>query len=133
MESIADIKQKLSLVPIEDLPQAVIPYIDDSRSGVKKVVEYCRKKYEAYQNEIERLKSISQYENSCFDNGMQYIAGIDEVGRGPLAGPVVTAAVILPKGCLIHGINDSKKLSPKKREYLYSVIMENALAVRGRP
>ena len=60
---------------------------------------------------------------------MKYVAGIDEVGRGPLAGPVVTAAVILPKDCLIIGVNDSKKLSPAKREELYDIIMDKAASV----
>ena len=70
-----------------------------------------------------------EYENELYGNGINLIAGVDEVGRGPLVGPVVAAAVILPKGFFNDKINDSKKLSEKKREELYSLIMENALSV----
>ena len=78
--------------------------------------------------EIERLIKLSEYEKKCYENGYKYIAGRDEAGRGPLAGPVVAAAVILPKDCLIEGVNDSKKVSEKKREKLYDVIIQNAVA-----
>lgn len=70
-----------------------------------------------------------EFENELYNKGIKYIAGIDEVGRGPLVGPVVTAAVILPKDFYDERINDSKKLTEKKRELLYDVIMENALSV----
>ena len=63
-----------------------------------------------------------------YEKGYEYIAGVDEVGRGPLAGPVCAAAVILPKGMIIDGVNDSKKLSEKKREKLYEDIIKNAVA-----
>ena len=78
--------------------------------------------------EIERLIKLSEYEKKGYENGYKYIAGIDEAGRGPLAGPVVAAAVILPEGCLIEDVNDSKKLSEKKREKLYDDIVQNATA-----
>ena len=78
--------------------------------------------------EIERLTKLSEYERECYSKGFSYIAGIDEAGRGPLAGPVVAAAVILPKDCLIEGVNDSKKISEKKREKLYDEITEKAVA-----
>lgn len=78
--------------------------------------------------EIERLTKLSEYERDCYEKGFSYIAGIDEAGRGPLAGPVVAAAVILPKDCLIEGVNDSKKISEKKREKLYDEIINNAVA-----
>lgn len=79
------------------------------------------------QKEIERTESLKEYERQYEHLG--YVCGIDEVGRGPLAGPVVAAAVILPKDCQILYLNDSKKLSEKKREELYDVIMEQAVAV----
>ena len=69
-----------------------------------------------------------QFEKDCYQKGYTLVAGIDEVGRGPLAGPVVTAAVILPKNCKIEFINDSKKLSAKKREELYDVICQKAIS-----
>ncbi len=75
--------------------------------------------------DIEKKKEI---ENSLYEKGYKFIGGADEVGRGPLAGPVVCAAVILPKDCDIEGIDDSKKLSPKKREELYDKIIDKALA-----
>lgn len=68
------------------------------------------------------------YEDAAREKGYKYICGVDEAGRGPLAGPVCAAAVILPDGILIEGLNDSKKLSEKKREELYDVIKENAIA-----
>lgn len=69
------------------------------------------------------------YEEKAASRGFLSIAGVDEAGRGPLAGPVVSAAVILPKAFPQEGINDSKKLTPKKRDYLYDIIFEKALAV----
>lgn len=68
------------------------------------------------------------YEKEAADKGYKHICGVDEAGRGPLAGPVCAAAVILPEGCIIEGVNDSKKLSEKKREELYDVIIETAVA-----
>ncbi|MCR4865442.1 MAG: ribonuclease HII [Lachnospiraceae bacterium] len=85
------------------------------------------KKQEKLQKEISRCEELKKYEKEYESFG--YICGIDEVGRGPLAGPVVAGAVILPKDCGILYINDSKKLSEKKREELYDIIMEKAVAV----
>ena len=72
---------------------------------------------------------MKEFETELYNKGINFIAGIDEVGRGPLVGPVVTAAVILPKDFYDERINDSKKLTEKKRELLYDVIMENAISV----
>ena len=72
---------------------------------------------------------MKEYENELYNKGIKYIAGIDEVGRGPLVGPVVCAAVILPDDFYDERINDSKKLTEKKREMLYDVIFENALSI----
>lgn len=80
------------------------------------------------EKEITRLQELSKYEEEYFQKGIKLIAGIDEAGRGPLAGPVVAAAVILPKHALIEGVNDSKKLSEKKREKVYEDIISNAIA-----
>ena len=76
-----------------------------------------------------KLAEMKAYEKPLWEAGKKYVAGIDEVGRGPLAGPVVTAAVILPEDFSVLGVDDSKKLSPKKREELYSLILEKAIAV----
>lgn len=85
------------------------------------------KKKLALEEEKKRMYTMFSYERENADK--EYICGIDEVGRGPLAGPVVAAAVILPKDCDILYLNDSKKLSAKKRETLYDEIMEKAVAV----
>ena len=86
-------------------------------------------KEERLQRQIERLAEMKETERELHDQGFRRIAGVDEVGRGPLAGPVVTAAVVLPEDFDVPGIDDSKKLSEKKREELYDIIMERALAV----
>lgn len=84
-------------------------------------------KGEKLEAEIQRIEIMKQYEKEYEDLGL--VCGIDEVGRGPFAGPVVACAVILPKDCSILYVNDSKKLSEKKREELYDIIMEKAVAV----
>ena len=81
------------------------------------------------ENEIERLNNMLEIENSLYERGYINVCGVDEAGRGPLCGPVVAAAVILPKNEKIEGVNDSKKISEKKREILYDVIKEKAIAV----
>ena len=73
--------------------------------------------------------NLLEYENNLYDSGIKYIAGVDEVGRGPLVGPVVAAAVILPRGYKLEGLTDSKKLSEKKRDEFYKIIMKDAVAV----
>ena len=80
------------------------------------------------EKELDRLKNMLEIENSLYEQGYTAICGVDEAGRGPLCGPVVAAAVILPKDKCIEGVNDSKKLSEKKREKLYDDIIENAIA-----
>ena len=81
------------------------------------------------EEELERLKNMLLIEESLYDEGYEYICGVDEAGRGPLCGPVVAAAVILPKHGCIEGVNDSKKISEKKREKLYDDIMNVAISV----
>ena len=80
------------------------------------------------EKEMARLLELSKYEREYNEKGFELIGGIDEAGRGPLFGPVVAACVVLPKGCLIEGVNDSKKLSEKKREQLFDEIKEKAVA-----
>lgn len=81
------------------------------------------------EKEMARLYAMTEYERQCYAQGYKLVAGIDEVGRGPLAGPVVAAAVILEEGVVIPGVNDSKKLSEAKREFLYEEIKSKALAI----
>ena len=125
-ESIQAIRDRLEQTKVEDLLEFVTKYETDERSGVQKLVSTARKRRESYLAELSRTESIKKYEKE-YDNYL-YICGIDEVGRGPLAGPVVAGAVILPKDCRILYINDSKKLSAAKREELYDEIMEHAVA-----
>ena len=81
-----------------------------------------------HEQELQRLEELSKFEKEYYAKGYEVIGGIDEAGRGPLAGPVVAACVILPKGCVIEGVNDSKKLTEKKREELYDEITQKAVA-----
>jgi len=102
-------------------------YEEDDRFGVKHLLEQARKKIDAYKLELDRMSRMCSYEQKY--GHLECICGIDEVGRGPLAGPVVTAAVILKKDTKLLYINDSKKLSEKMRERLYDQIMNEAIAV----
>ena len=125
---IGEIKQELSSInSADDLIGFIRRYSDDDRDGVQKLVMSAHKKLNALNKELQRLKEMRAYEDAHPD--LQYICGIDEVGRGPLAGPVYASAVILPKDAVILYINDSKKLSEKKREELYSEIMDKAIDV----
>mgnify|MGYP002597446187 CR=1 FL=1 len=129
MQSINEIKEILSRCSIDALPARMQEWEGDSRKGVQNVLTSFRKKYERHLQELARLEEILTYERGCWAAGYAFVAGIDEVGRGPLAGPVVAAAVILPQECKIEGVNDSKKLSEKKRELLYDEIYEKAVAI----
>ena len=125
-ESIKDIKIKLEEAGIEELESIMTDYVDDDRSGVINLLKKSKKRIDDYNRELARIDALKEYERKYSD--CAYIAGIDEVGRGPLAGPVVAGVVILPKNCNILYINDSKKLSEKKREELYDIITKEALA-----
>ncbi|MFR2570899.1 MAG: ribonuclease HII [Clostridia bacterium] len=80
------------------------------------------------EKELERLTNLKQKEQELYNKGFKYICGIDEAGRGPLAGPVVVAGVIMPQDSMIEGVNDSKKVSEKKREKLYDLIINEAIS-----
>ncbi len=125
--ALGEIKSELALVPETELSLFIEKYQADERAGVQKLIETAKKRQEKYEAELRRMDALWKYEREYAQ--YEYIAGIDEVGRGPLAGPVVTCAVILPKDCDILYINDSKQVSEKKREELYDVIMEKAIAV----
>lgn len=104
--------------------------IEACRSDARAAVRRFPLRWEREEREHERVAALYQYEYEARARGAEYIAGVDEAGRGPLAGPVVVAAVILPLGLFIPKINDSKKLSPKVRESLHDLILEKAVAVR---
>lgn len=101
----------------------------DERAGVQAAIKKRQKELEKEAAEDARLEAMLSYEKALYENGMEFIAGIDEVGRGPLAGPVVAAAVILPKGCKVRYLNDSKKIPKSKHEAIYQEVMERAVAV----
>ncbi len=128
LKSISDTKQEFLSLKTADIPNFIFSIKNDNRKGVLNILKNAEKKYNEYLAEIERIKTISFYENECYDKGFNFVAGVDEVGRGPLAGPVVTAAVILKKGAFIQDINDSKKLSYLKREKLYDIITNEAVS-----
>lgn len=124
--NIKEVKEILSNAPSEaqiDLLKA------DNRAGVQKLLDSYFKRLEKLQKEKERFAAMTVYEQEAYAKGAEYVAGVDEAGRGPLAGPCVIAAVILPKEVFISGLNDSKQLSAKKRDALYDEIIEKALAI----
>lgn len=126
-KSISQIKEEFEQADAAQRAGLYEVYSSDDRAGVKKLVSAYRKKGEALQKERMRLEDMRSFEHKYSTYSL--ICGIDEAGRGPLAGPVVAGAVILPKDCEILYLNDSKKLSPAKREALYEEIMEKAEAV----
>ena len=123
---IGDIKLEFEQASMSELPSLYEKYADDTRAGVVSVIAKYKKIEEKLEAEKKRMEEMYIYERKYAD--YSFICGIDEVGRGPLAGPVVAGAVILPKDCDILYLNDSKKLSEKKREELYDEIMEKAVA-----
>ena len=101
----------------------------DMRKGVQIALKSCQKRIEKEQKRAEHFIEMQYYERLAYQEGASFIAGVDEVGRGPLAGPVVAAAVILPKNIEDLGFDDSKKLSASKREDIYRLIQEKAIAI----
>lgn len=127
MLTIGEIRGRYQAAEDFMLPEFIMEFKQDNRAGVQKLVAAAQKKLDRLAKERERIESLREYEKKYAD--CRYICGIDEVGRGPLAGPVVAGAVILPKDCEILYINDSKKLTAAMRERLCETIMEKALAV----
>jgi ribonuclease HII len=125
-KAISSIKEELAKTDEAHLEEFIRAYCTDERQGVLKLVESARKKLRKIDAERQRIEALKKYEREY--DAYSYICGIDEVGRGPLAGPVVAGAVILPKDCDILYINDSKQLSAAKREELYDEIMAKAVA-----
>lgn len=129
--NIQEIKQQYQAINPDD-KQSYLAFISqheqDERSGVRSLREQARKKVDAYDTEVVRSEKMYEFEHKYWEMGNRYICGIDEVGRGPLAGPVVACAVILPKNELLLHLNDSKQVAPKKREILYDIIREKAVS-----
>lgn len=102
---------------------------EDSRLGVQKLLQAYYKRLEKAAAERERFAKMLDFERSAYADGSAYVCGVDEAGRGPLAGPLVIAAVILPQEVFIAGLNDSKQLSATKRDKLYDEVLAKALAI----
>ena len=128
MATIKEIQEILSEITNIESP-VFEQFRDDSRAGVHKLIVKRKKQIQAELDEYRRLEQMLRYEKDLYATGCQYIAGIDEVGRGPLAGPVVAAAVILPKNCKIKGLNDSKKVPKKKHKEIYQEVLKQAISV----
>ncbi len=127
MESATQINEKLKQLSDDDLQAFIEEYRSDERKAVVTAVQRAQKRMDALAAEKQRMFQMFSFERKYAD--YSFICGIDEVGRGPLAGPVVAGAVILPKDCSLLYLNDSKQLSEKKREELYDKIMAEAVAV----
>ena len=128
MATIKEIKKQLA--NIQQLDDPLLAELEqDSRSGVVQAVAKQKREIQKRLDEDERLEKMLAYEKELYTQGIQLIAGVDEVGRGPLAGPVVAAAVILPKGCKIPGLNDSKKIPKAKHKEIYEDVLQNAIAI----
>ncbi|WAW97928.1 ribonuclease HII [Streptococcus gallolyticus] len=128
MATVKEIKE--ALAAIESLDDARWQdYESDGRAGVQKAIQQRKKAIQADIDEDLRLENMLRYEKELYQQGYQAIAGIDEVGRGPLAGPVVTACVILPKNCKIKHLNDSKKIPKNHHEEIYQEILARALGI----
>ena len=126
MKSISEIKAELENADKDTRESLLELCKKDTRKGVLKLVEIYEKQKAAMAEELERLKKMHEFEDKYSE--YEYIAGIDEAGRGPLAGPVVAASVILPKDCEILYLNDSKQLSAKRRDELFDEIKQKAIA-----
>lgn len=123
---ISEVKELLAGVPT---PAQLEKLRTDERSGVQKLLTAYNKRLAKEAAEKERFYQMLAYERRFYDQGAQYIAGVDEAGRGPLAGPLVIAAVILPQEVFISGLNDSKQLTAAKRDKLYDEVLAKAVAV----
>ena len=128
MATIKEIKELLATVKELDSP-IFLELEKDTRSGVQKEISKRKKHIQVELDENLRLENMLTYEKDLYKQGLTLIAGVDEVGRGPLAGPVVAAAVILPQGCKIKGLNDSKKIPKKKHLEVFQAVQNQALSI----
>ena len=128
MPTIKEIKERLET--IDDLDHPLFEeLILDGRAGVQAAISKRKRELQKQVDEDLRLEKMLAYEKELYAQGIDLIAGVDEVGRGPLAGPVVAAAVILPKACKILGLNDSKKIPKSKHKEIYEAVLQNAVAI----
>lgn len=128
-KSLSEIKAELQALPLEERVAYMKTFQSDTRKGVQQLIAKTEKSIAAAYEETKRLEKMLVFEHHLKDEGVRIVAGIDEVGRGPLAGPVVASVVILKDPMRLRGINDSKKVSLKNRERLYAQIMDEAIEV----
>ena len=128
MPTIKEIKERLETIDRLDHP-LFEELILDGRAGVQVAISKRKRELQKQVDEDLRLEKMLAYEKELYTQGIQLIAGVDEVGRGPLAGPVVAAAVILPENCKIPGLNDSKKIPKSKHKEIYEAVLQNAIAI----
>ena len=126
-KSVKDIKEIVDNLSVDKYLEYIEILKNDERKSVQNLSLKLAKKLDAIRKEEQRLELINTYENEGYQKGYIYIGGIDEAGRGPLAGPVVASVVVFKPNTKIEGINDSKKLSEAKREELFDIIKEQAL------
>ena len=128
MPTIKEVKEHLAMIDELDHP-LFEELILDGRAGVQAAISKRKRELQKQVDEDLRLEKMLAYEKELYAQGIDLIAGVDEVGRGPLAGPVVAAAVILPKACKIPGLNDSKKIPKSKHKEIYEAVLQNAIAI----
>ena len=128
MATIKEVKERLAMIDELDHP-FFEELILDGRAGVQAAISKRKRELQKQADEDLRLEKMLAYEKELYTQGIHLIAGVDEVGRGPLAGPVVAAAVILPKACKILGLNDSKKIPKSKHKEIYEAVLQNAVAI----
>ena len=128
MSTIKEVKERLAMIDELDHP-LFEELILDGRAGVQAAISKRKRELQKQVDEDLRLEKMLAYEKELYTQGIHLIAGVDEVGRGPLAGPVVAAAVILPKACKIPGLNDSKKIPKAKHKEIYEAVLQNAIAI----
>ena len=128
MATIKEVKERLAMIDELDHP-FFEELILDGRAGVQAAISKRKRELQKQVDEDLRLEKMLAYEKELYTQGIQLIAGVDEVGRGPLAGPVVAVAVILPKACKIPGLNDSKKIPKSKHKEIYEAVLQNAVAI----
>ena len=128
MPTIKEVKERLATIDRLDHP-LFEELIYDARAGVQSAINKRKRELQKQVDEDLRLEKMLTYEKELYVQGIQLIAGVDEVGRGPLAGPVVAAAVILPENCKIPGLNDSKKIPKSKHHSIYQAVLDQALSV----
>ena len=128
MPTIKEVKERLATIDRLDHP-LFEELIADGRAGVQAAISKRKRELQKQVEEDLRLEKMLAYEKELYAQGIQLIAGVDEVGRGPLAGPVVAAAVILPENCKIPGLNDSKKIPKSKHQAIYQAVLDQALSV----